>query len=234
MPAQLQLIHGHDMSKHAFAMREQYYALRKRAFEARWGENLYPDGPNDYDLRADTVFALLVEDGKVIAGTRVVFHPIGSDVKTPMEINHPNFTLSNLLPPVLATPHLSYAELGGIVADPDPAYRGRHLGTKITEGTLNLIRAKVIRNNDQPVEVVITSASDAGLGPIVRSVSKLKLKGILRCDLIQQEEDSRFDTKLYPMVIAFKPHWKLATPDMEAVGTAQSIADFATSQKRIR
>ena len=52
----------------------------------------------------------------------------------------------------------------------------------------------------------------------IRGALECGIPGIVREDLIQQEEDPRFDTKLWPLIFSLNPEIPLVTDRMTAQG----------------
>lgn len=232
---QLVMVRAADMREEAKELRAQYFALRTRAFEAKWGANFYPEGPDAYDRLGDTSYALLVEEGKVIAGARALFHCAGDARRTLMEANHPEFDIHALLPQANFG-KLNYCELGGIVSDPDTQYLDQHLGTQVTEGTLKLLKAGVMCSRTEEgrtaADIVIASASSLGLGPIVRAANRQNIEGVIRHDLEMEESDTRFKTKLTPLVMKLRNFSQdLVTEEMKRNGAqGEYFADYAAKK----
>lgn len=198
----------HPQEQHFLA---EYFALRQRAFNSYWGNNLYPDGADAYDKRPDTTFVLRLEDEKVVAGMRVLMHPAHSGRILPMEEKYPEFAAKELLPNH-DTASLNYAEFGGLVADPAEEYRTQHVATATFAEACRAVRDHVITCSGQPLDMVIASLSNASLGAVQRGVVETGMQSIVRMDKVRQEKDDRFDTKLWPIVIA-APHFTLPPLD---------------------
>ncbi len=205
------IIRASDEDDQSNSLRNAYYELRQRAFAAYWGENLYPNGPDILDVKPSTTLVLAVEDGKVIAGTRLIFHTPGSNEKVRMEESHRAMALSNLLPDIDASA-CSYCEIGGLVSDPDIAYRSRRLGTGLLKHTLQSIVTHDINNAGAPIDLALYSASKPGLPPIIEATAHCGIPSVVRDDLIQREEDPRFDTQLWPIILGFNPEIPLNAP----------------------
>ncbi|MEJ0009758.1 MAG: hypothetical protein WDN72_04090 [Alphaproteobacteria bacterium] len=160
------IVRAGDTDERSAAFRQAYYALRSKAFDTYWGQNFYPNGPDAYDLRPDTVFLLAVEDGKVIAGNRLLFHEPGSDVRLPLEDKHPKLLVENLLPH-LDVKGLRYCESGGGIADPDEVARHPHLGTEASQARFRLIQSGKLG----PIDAVFATLSSSSVGALERAAT---------------------------------------------------------------
>lgn len=196
------------------SLKEQYYALRSKAFDAHWGNRLYPSGPDDYDLKPDTIYLLQTAGDKVISGLRLLPHFPGSEEITSSERRHPEFQLQKLLPH-LDRKNLFYAELSGIVADPSPLYRNRHLGTGLVKDLFDKVKAGAITHEGVPLNLLFSSASKTGLGPIVRAAQETSMPGIIRVDQIKTEEDPRFKTQLWPIILSPTAEFTFMPPELQ-------------------
>jgi len=224
------IVQAGDTSAEAVALKKQYYNLRTRAFNACWGELLYPEGPDEYDKKAETTYVLYREDGQVITGLRLLFHRPGSEEKTWCEIKHPDFDLRELLPH-LDVNALAYAELSGLVVDPGQQRSGKKLGTQALAGMLELVNTGAIKNGDVPIDVIVLSASKTGLTPMLRALATVPMAGIVRTDKIIREEDQRFQTDLWPILLSPKPGFQFLPPELTDKGVGVPIERFQEPER---
>ena len=105
------------------ALLQQYYDLRARCFNERYGEGFYKPEADIYDHRGNALFILAVGEGRVMGGFRLLFHEPNSDIKLRYEENVEGHSIAGLLPH-LDTRAMRYAEMSGIVVDPDMRRQG--------------------------------------------------------------------------------------------------------------
>jgi hypothetical protein len=219
------IIKAGDTSTEAAKLRQQYFSLRTKAFNAYWKASIYPDGPDEYDAWPDTTYVLHVENDKVIAGIRLLFHQPGSDSKVRSEIYHPEFDLRRLLPH-LDVRNLSYCERSGLVADPDPAYQNRHLGTALLVDLFRRVKSAEITNSGAKIDLMFSSVSEAGLRPVIRASKQTGFHGMIRIDQIIVEQDPRFTTKLWPILSSPDPDFPFLPPALIGSNAGVKLEDF--------
>ena len=142
-------------------LREQYFAMRKKAFDTYWGHSFYPAGPDAYDLNPSTVYGLYVQDGNVLGGARLLMHTPGTHEQMRSEAAHPKLALASMLPHV-NTHTLSYCEYSGGAVDPHSTLNGdapKHLGSAIAGYLFSQIKSGAIKNGEYPVAIVMGVAS---------------------------------------------------------------------------
>jgi hypothetical protein len=215
------IVKAGDTDATSAALKQQYYDLRTRAFAARWGD--------DYDKKPDTTYILYKEGDQMVVGMRILFHPPGSDDKLRTEVQHPDFDMHKLLPH-MDIKNLSYCELSALAVDPQYQYSGRHLGTDSLVDMLNLFKAGTFKNGDHKVDVMMLSASKTGLKPMLTAAMQTQTPGIVRTDKMIQEEDRRFDTKLWPMVLSTDPAFPFLPDDLKGK-VGESPAEFLSNYR---
>lgn len=158
--------------------KQQYYALRHHAFEHAFkGTNtIYAPQADTYDLLEDTTHCLLVENGKVLAGARLIRHRSGTDTRVKLENDHEKLHLENLLPGV-DRKALNYAELSGVVAD--PTIQDRMLANRLLASILTAYQTHPFD------DALILGTANKLSAPI--AIRSMKQSGLAHCDSTDTE-----------------------------------------------
>jgi GNAT superfamily N-acetyltransferase len=158
---------------------ESYYRLRKKAFEAGWGKTIYQAEANEYDLMPDTVFILMHEGERTIAGTRLFVHTPGDPKKLPCENTKGFLKLEKLLPHLDVT-QKCYAELGGTVVDPE--YKGQNLAQQLYERAYAEAKSLTCGTAQTPLEFLVTHANERILRSTLLAANNQGFHSLVRGD----------------------------------------------------